>query len=256
MRPTSDTYKAPFDDITNEFLDNEILGTPSYMAPEVILKKGYGRPVDWWSIWIILYEFLLGFTPFNGTSKKEIYCSIIRDDITWNYQKYSPPPDAQNLITELLRKNPTHRLGTDGANEIKCHQFLRYLDFENLLSQKSLFVPDLKSDEDTHYFITRHRTCKHIDSDKGDTSGNNDWTEVQNFVSSSQRFSKLYTPNTGMMTNEEPISAPMCSPENSEIHSDVQSESSPKPDSDNQCLTTKSSESSLPSLSDSPVQKR
>ncbi|XP_077149158.1 microtubule-associated serine/threonine-protein kinase 4-like [Ranitomeya variabilis] len=254
MRPTSDIYKAPFDDITNEFLDNEILGTPSYMAPEVLLKKGYGRPVDWWSIGIILYEFLFGSTPFNGASKKEIYCSIVRDDVTWNYQKYSPPPDAQDFITELLRKNPTHRLGTDGANEIKCHQFLCYLDFENLLSQKSLFVPDLKSDEDTHYFITRHRS-KHIDSDEGDTSGNNDWTEVQNFVSSSQRFPKLYTPNTGMTTDEEPISAPMCSPKNSEIRSDLQSESSSKPDGDNQSLTTGSSESSSTSLSDSTVRK-
>ncbi|XP_077149176.1 microtubule-associated serine/threonine-protein kinase 3-like isoform X1 [Ranitomeya variabilis] len=47
MRPTSDIYKAPTKDITHEFLDGEAFGTPKYMAPEVILGKGYGRPVDW-----------------------------------------------------------------------------------------------------------------------------------------------------------------------------------------------------------------
>ncbi|CAJ0964209.1 unnamed protein product, partial [Ranitomeya imitator] len=77
MRPTSDIYKAPTKDITREFRDDGITGTYHYVAPEVILQKGYGRPIDWWAIGIILYEFLTGHVPFNGTRKKHIFYSIL-----------------------------------------------------------------------------------------------------------------------------------------------------------------------------------
>ncbi|XP_077149152.1 microtubule-associated serine/threonine-protein kinase 4-like isoform X2 [Ranitomeya variabilis] len=255
MRPTSDIYKTAIEDITSEFLDDETPGTPHYMAPEVILRKGYGRPIDWWSIGIILYEFLYGFTPFNGESQREILLSVVRDDITWRYNEYIAPRDARDMITGLLRKNPAERLGT-GAHEIKIHPFLCCLNFDNLPSQKPLFSLDLESDEDTRYFNSSVKKHQHMDLDEGDTSEDNDWPEGQNFVSSSQRFSKLYTPNTGMMNKEEPMSLSKCSSENSEIHSDMQRESSSKIDGDTQCFTAKISESSSPSLPDSPVHKR
>ncbi|XP_073424208.1 microtubule-associated serine/threonine-protein kinase 3-like [Dendrobates tinctorius] len=225
------------------------------MAPEVILKKGYGRPVDWWSVGIILYQFLFGYPPFNGTSEKKIVRRVLRGDITWTFNNYSPPPDAQDIITELLRKNPAHRLGTGGSNEIKIHPFLCDLDFANLLSQEPPFIPNLESDMDTHYFNTRSREYKHMNSDEGDTSEENDWPEIQNFMSSSQRFSKLYTTNTRMMTDEEPMSPPGCSSENSDKPSDVQKKSSPSK-TDEECSTAKSSESSLSSLLESSAQKR
>ncbi|XP_073519075.1 microtubule-associated serine/threonine-protein kinase 3-like, partial [Phyllobates terribilis] len=292
MRPNSDFYKTPTKDITKEFLDKETAGTPTYMAPEVILKIGYGRPVDWWSIGIILYKFLFGYPPFTGACRRNILHSIIQDDIPWRCN-YFPPTNARGIITQLLRKIPALRLGTGGANEIKIHPFMRDLDFDNLLSQKPLFVPDLKSDEDTRYFITRSSSFKHMNSDEGDTSEDNDWPEIKNFASTYQRSSKLYITNTGMMTNIEPMSPPQCSQENSdggneepmsppqcsqensdegnevpmsppgcspeinEKGSEMQKESSPsKTVGDNQCFTAKNSESSSPSLSESPVQKR
>ncbi|CAJ0950637.1 unnamed protein product [Ranitomeya imitator] len=73
MRPTSDIYKAPTKDITREFHDDGITGTYHYVAPEVILQKGYGRPIDWWAIGIILYKFLTGHVPFNGRNKKTYF---------------------------------------------------------------------------------------------------------------------------------------------------------------------------------------
>ncbi|XP_077137901.1 microtubule-associated serine/threonine-protein kinase 4-like [Ranitomeya variabilis] len=323
MRPTSDIYKAPTEDITHEFLDGEAFGTPNYKAPEVILRKGYGRPVDWWSVGIILYKFLFAITPFRGASKRAILRSVLEDNITWTHHKYSAPPYARHLITELLRKNPAYRLGTGGANEIKAHPFLRVLDFNKLLSQKPMFVPDLKSDEDTRYFNIGCSRCKHMNSDEGDTSDDNDWPEMKNFVSPYQRFSKLHITNPRMMTNvelssppqcsqensekqsdmlkessssktdgnnegpmsprqcsqenhekhsdmlkessssktdgnnEELMSPPQCSQENREKHSDMQKESSSsKTNGDNQCFNEKTSESSSPSLSESPVQKK
>ncbi|CAJ0926562.1 unnamed protein product [Ranitomeya imitator] len=133
MRPTSDIYKAPTKDITREFRDDGITGTYHYVAPEVILQKGYGRPIDWWAIGIILYEFLTGHVPFNGTETKNIFSIVSSrvNNITLKIKNSTHHPDAQDFMIQLLNKDPTHRLGTGGANEIKSHPFMSELDFEN-----------------------------------------------------------------------------------------------------------------------------
>ncbi|XP_077149212.1 microtubule-associated serine/threonine-protein kinase 4-like [Ranitomeya variabilis] len=252
IRPTSDTYKPPTEDITREFRDHEIGGTTEYTAPEVILKEGYGRPIDWWSVGIILYEFLLYCVPFQGNTKFQTYSRITRDDITWTFDNHTPPPDAQDIITELLRKDPAHRLGTGGAKEIKMHPFLRDLNFDNLLSKEPHYIPDFQSEEDTGYFEPPCGGYQHIDSEEGDISEGNDWPESLNFISSSQRLLKLCSTNTRVMNDEEPKSPPVCSPESAK-HSEIQEESSPsQSDGDKQCFTAKDSESS-PS-SELPVQ--
>ncbi|KAM4043806.1 microtubule-associated serine/threonine-protein kinase 1-like [Anomaloglossus baeobatrachus] len=255
MRPTSNVYKTPTKDIIREFRDKEATGTAAYMAPEVLLMKGYGRPVDWWSLGILLYTFLFRYEPFTGASQREIVRRIVYDEIPWTFDDYCPPQKAKELITELLRKNPAHRLGTGGANEIKMHPFLRDLDFGNLLSQKPLFIPNLKSDEDIRYFNTHSMKYEHMDSDEEDTSDDNEWPEVQNFLSPYRKFSKLYITNTERMTNEEPKSPSGCSLENSEKPSDIQKESSlSKSDGESQCFTVKHTAASSPSVSESPVQ--
>ena len=52
-------------------------GTPEYIAPEVILRQGYGKPVDWWAMGIILYEFLVGLVPFFGDTPEELFGQVI-----------------------------------------------------------------------------------------------------------------------------------------------------------------------------------
>ncbi|XP_077124720.1 microtubule-associated serine/threonine-protein kinase 4-like [Ranitomeya variabilis] len=242
MRPTSDIYKAPTEDITREFHDDGITGTYHYVAPEVILKKGYGRPIDWWAIGIILYNFLSGKMLFKGRCKKDIFKSIIRYDITLKIQNATHHPDAQDFMSQLLRKDPTHRLGTGGANEIKSHPFLSELDFENLQNQNPLFSPNLESEEDTYYFDTGIRRPKYTYSDEGETSDNvSDWPESLNYISSSQRLSKLYATNTRMMSNEDHEPSPYYSLETSTNHSDVQKESSSTTsDGDSEYFTAKS----------------
>lgn len=58
-------------------IDFQAFGTTHYIAPEVILMKGYGRPVDWWSMGIILHKFLVGSVPFNGKTDEQIYIRIL-----------------------------------------------------------------------------------------------------------------------------------------------------------------------------------
>lgn len=60
-------------------------GTPEYIAPEVILRQGYGKPVDWWAMGIILYEFLVGCVPFFGDTPEELFGQVITGESTKVY---------------------------------------------------------------------------------------------------------------------------------------------------------------------------
>uniref|UniRef100_A0A3B4AWT5 non-specific serine/threonine protein kinase n=1 Tax=Periophthalmus magnuspinnatus TaxID=409849 RepID=A0A3B4AWT5_9GOBI len=99
---------------------SKVCGTPEYIAPEVILRQGYGKPVDWWAMGIILYEFLVGCVPFFGDTPEELFGQVISDEINWPEGEDAPPLDAQELITLLLRQNPLERLGTDQCIIIRC----------------------------------------------------------------------------------------------------------------------------------------
>lgn len=207
MRLTTNIYKAQMEDITREFLDNEMCGTLQYIAPEVLLTEGYGRPIDWWATGIILYKFLVGYVPFYGYTRERMINAVIKDDVTWNFDRKTPPPDAQDIITELLRKNPAHRLGTGGAHEVKIHPFL--MDFESILSQTPEYIPELVSEEDTSKFETHSEKHHLMDSDEEDTSEGEEYLVFKPFTSTSQRFSKLCTSTTRLTDNmEDPKSSP------------------------------------------------
>uniref|UniRef100_A0A914CC86 non-specific serine/threonine protein kinase n=1 Tax=Acrobeloides nanus TaxID=290746 RepID=A0A914CC86_9BILA len=155
-------------DDTHQFKDNQLCGTPEYIAPEVILRQGYGKPVDWWALGIILYEFLIGIVAFMGDSPEELFANIINEEVDYPTGDEALPPEAENLIRLLLEKNPVDRLGTiDGAAEVQAHAFFATLDFDSLLRQKAEFVPQLENEEDTSYFDSRVDRYNH-DADSGD----------------------------------------------------------------------------------------
>ncbi|KFQ28267.1 Microtubule-associated serine/threonine-protein kinase 4, partial [Merops nubicus] len=192
MSLTTNLYEGHIEKDAREFLDKQVYGTPEYIAPEVILRQGYGKPVDWWAMGIILYEFLVGCVPFFGDTPEELFGQVISDEINWPEKDEAPPPDAQDLITLLLRQNPLERLGTGGAYEVKQHQFFRSLDWNSLLRQKAEFIPQLESEDDTSYFDTRSEKYHHMETEEEDDTNDEDFSlEIRQFSSCSHRFSKV-----------------------------------------------------------------
>lgn len=115
---------------------NSLLGTVEYMAPEIILGQKYGMAVDWWSFGALGFDLLTGSPPFQGQNNK-----IIQDRIT--KQKLAMPyflgPDAKDLLTRLLRKEPNKRLGAHMPKDlvtIKKHRFFRRIDWQKLAKRE------------------------------------------------------------------------------------------------------------------------
>ncbi|KAM9735390.1 microtubule-associated serine/threonine-protein kinase 1 isoform 4-T4 [Menidia menidia] len=193
MNMTTNLYEGHIEKDAREFSDKQVCGTPEYIAPEVILRQGYGKPVDWWAMGIILYEFLVGCVPFFGDTPEELFGQVISDEINWPEGEDAPPSDSQELITLLLRQNPLERMGAGGAAEVKQHQFFHSLDWNGLLRQKAEFIPQLESEDDTSYFDTRSERYHHLETEEEDTNDEDFNVELRQFSSCSHRFSKVYS---------------------------------------------------------------
>jgi serine/threonine protein kinase len=129
-----------------------LCGTPQYLAPEVLLKKGYDKMVDWWSLGCVMYEMLMGRLPF-AIKRGMINLKIYEKKIDFP-RKISN--EARDLIEKFLVVNPTERLGygPNGTDDIKNHPFFNGVDWDLAIQKKYKppFIPKLKNDVDLRYF--------------------------------------------------------------------------------------------------------
>ncbi|XP_058891133.1 microtubule-associated serine/threonine-protein kinase 2-like isoform X5 [Acipenser ruthenus] len=208
MSLTTNLYEGHIEKDAREFLDKQVCGTPEYIAPEVILRQGYGKPVDWWAMGVILYEFLVGCAPFFGDTPEELFGQVISDEIIWPEEEDALPPEAEDLISKLLRQNPMDRLGTGSAFEVKQHRFFSDLDWNSLLRQKAEFIPQLESEDDTSYFDTRSDRYHHVDSEEEEDTNDEEHVEMRQFSSCSPRFSKVYSSMERLSLHEDKKTPP------------------------------------------------
>lgn len=130
-----------------------LCGTPEYLAPELILSKGYGCSVDWWSFGVLLYEMNAGYPPFYANDSMRTYEKIVSG-------KYRCPSnftsDLRDLIRNILQVDISHRFGVmkNGVMDYKNHKWFRGIEWDAVLNCRvhPPFIPKYKSPGDTTNF--------------------------------------------------------------------------------------------------------
>lgn len=123
-----------------------LCGTPDYIAPEVVTTKPYNKSVDWWSLGILIYEMLTGYTPFYDQTPMKTYENILLGHV--RYPSYLHP-DAVDLLQKLITKDLTRRLGNlqGGSSDVKSHPWFSEVIWEKLLSKdiETPYEPPIQS---------------------------------------------------------------------------------------------------------------
>jgi len=130
-----------------------LCGTPEYLAPEILLNKGHGKPVDWWTLGILTYEMQAGIDPFTDDDPMAIYQKILKGKVKFpkNFDK-----NCKSLVKHLLTADLSKRFGNlkNGVNDIKNHRWFADLNWDWVMQKKltAPYKPTVKSPGDTTNF--------------------------------------------------------------------------------------------------------
>ena len=149
---------------------NTIIGTPHYMAPEVILGEGYSFQVDIWSIAICMYEFVCGGVPFgeNAEEPMDVYLAIVNDKMI--FPNFCKDSDFKLLMQQMLTKNPISRMSK--FSQIKNHIWFNGFNWEDLISlnMEAPYKPSLKKDKEEKNDILFVDYIKSLGEEKANNS--------------------------------------------------------------------------------------
>eukprot|EP00588_Corethron_pennatum_P031647 CAMPEP_0194346156 /NCGR_PEP_ID=MMETSP0171-20130528/105264_1 /TAXON_ID=218684 /ORGANISM="Corethron pennatum, Strain L29A3" /LENGTH=1009 /DNA_ID=CAMNT_0039113245 /DNA_START=182 /DNA_END=3211 /DNA_ORIENTATION=+ len=134
-----------------------LCGTPEYLAPEIILSKGHDKGVDYWAFGVLIYELLVGQSPFYsyGSDQVSLFKRIVQ-------AKHSFPSGgvvndiSQDMIQRLIVRRQTNRLGclARAENDVRDHKFFSGINYDSLMAKKIVapWVPSLSDPLDASHF--------------------------------------------------------------------------------------------------------
>jgi len=138
--------------IEDNFSAHSMCGTPEYLAPEILDKRGHGKAVDWYSLGALMFEMLTGLPPFYTRNREKLFEGIRHGELQY------PPfisPTAKTLLQSLLLRDQNKRLGagpTDGE-QVKAHGFFANIDWAAVLQRRiaAPFKPNISQSGDVKY---------------------------------------------------------------------------------------------------------
>ncbi|XP_042223034.1 serine/threonine-protein kinase greatwall-like isoform X2 [Homarus americanus] len=144
--------------------ESRILGTPDYLAPELLLHLGHGPAVDWWALGVCLFEFMTGVPPFNDETPEAVFHNILHRDIPWPEGDEALSEAAIETVDRLLAYDPKLRADFEA---IKHSSLFSCINWANLMDIQAPFVPQPDDAMDTTYFEARnniqHLTVSNFD---------------------------------------------------------------------------------------------
>jgi serine/threonine protein kinase len=144
--------------ISGNQLAQSYCGTPEYIAPEMVTGKGHDYSVDWWALGVLMYEMLIGVTPFFNSNRKVLESKIRNSKVVFpDRQQYRVDysDELQDVILQLLQKDRTVRLGSHGGmHEILQHPFFKGVEPRSYETYQVTppFKPKLDQDNLTKFF--------------------------------------------------------------------------------------------------------
>lgn len=145
--------------------DDRILGTPDYLAPELLLRQGHGPAVDWWALGVCLFEFCTGVPPFNDETPQAVFSNILAKDIPWPEEGEALSTAASEAIDSLLTLDQHER---PSAQEVRGMNLFQDFPWDEPPKATPPFIPQPDDNYDTCYFQARN-IMQHLNVSNCDT---------------------------------------------------------------------------------------
>ena len=177
-------------------------GSPGYMSPETIFNQKHSYASDFFSLGVICYEMMMKKRPYNGKNRQEIKENMANNFIQIKANEIPKGWSSEfvDFTNKLLEKNEENRLGYKGINDLKCHPWLKLLNWKNiyLMKEKAPFIPPKKV------------VCSEEDNNNNNENKKNENLKIQNselykkafeHFEYFNKFSKKYQNNLKIFTN-------------------------------------------------------